>query len=120
MVSTVNILKGPRSYELQVWWELPPWSARVYPSKGISVTGSYKLEEEDEHTTSACQSAPSHQVLGNDGGQRFQKEGMADKTTAVNRAWDHVVEKEVGRSEAIKSGRFQVLKEIRESGQIQS
>ena len=99
-----------------MWWELPPWSAGVYPSKEISVTSPYKLEEEDEHTTSACQSASRHQVLGNDGGQRFQKEGMADKTTAVSKAWAHVVEKEVGRSQAIKSGRFQVLGEIMESG----
>ena len=31
--STVNILSGLRSYELQIWWELPPWVARVFPSK---------------------------------------------------------------------------------------
>ena len=22
--STINILEGPRSYELQIWWEIPP------------------------------------------------------------------------------------------------
>ena len=31
--STVNILAGSRSYELQIWWELQPWVAEVYPSK---------------------------------------------------------------------------------------
>ena len=67
-VSIVNILEGLRSYELHVWWELPPWSEGLYPSKGINVTGLYKPEEEDEHTTHACQSASRHQVLGNDGG----------------------------------------------------
>ena len=117
-VSTVNILEGPRSFELQVWWELPPWSEGLYPSKGISVTGLYKPEEEDEHTTHVCQSASEHQVFGNDGGQRFQKEGMADKTIAVSKAWAHVMEKEVGRSEDIKSGRFQVLGETWKVGQI--
>ena len=29
--STVNILEGPRSYELQIWWEIPPWVTGVYP-----------------------------------------------------------------------------------------
>ena len=41
---------------------------------------------------------------------------MVDKTIVVSRAWAHVVEKKVGRSEAIKSGRFQVLGELMESG----
>ena len=41
---------------------------------------------------------------------------MVDKIIVVSRAWAHVVEKEVGRSEAIKSGRFQVLEELMESG----
>ena len=61
-----------------------------------------------------CQSTSGPQVLGNDGGQRYQKEGMADKTAAVNRAWAPAVEKEVGRSKAINSGRFQVLGKIME------
>ena len=29
--STVNILEGPRSFELQIWWEVPPWVTDVYP-----------------------------------------------------------------------------------------
>ena len=29
--SAVNILEGPRSFELQIWWEIPPWVAVVYP-----------------------------------------------------------------------------------------
>ena len=29
--NTVNILASSRSYELQIWWELPPWVAGVYP-----------------------------------------------------------------------------------------
>ena len=33
--STVNILSGSRSYELQIWWELPPWVAGVFLSKGV-------------------------------------------------------------------------------------
>ena len=45
---------------------------------------------------------------------------MVDKTIAVSNAWAHVVEKKVGRSEDMKSGRFQVLGETWKVGQIQS
>ena len=31
--SVVNILEGKRSFELQIWWELPLKSIEVYPSK---------------------------------------------------------------------------------------
>ena len=33
--STINILSGSRSYEFQLWWELPSWVARVFPSKEV-------------------------------------------------------------------------------------
>ena len=29
--SVVNILEGSRSFELQIWWEIPPWVTGVYP-----------------------------------------------------------------------------------------
>ena len=29
--SAVNILEGPRSFELQIWWEISPWVTGVYP-----------------------------------------------------------------------------------------
>ena len=29
--SAVNILEGPRAYELQIWWEIPPWVTGVFP-----------------------------------------------------------------------------------------
>ena len=47
--STVNILAGSRSYELQIWWELPPWVAEVYPSKMEVAEGLQKRREEDEY-----------------------------------------------------------------------
>ena len=36
--NTVNILSGSRSYELQISWELLPWVAGVFPSKGADTT----------------------------------------------------------------------------------
>ena len=36
--NTVNILASSRSYELQIWWALPSWVARVYPSKREAVS----------------------------------------------------------------------------------
>ena len=46
--NTVNILASSRSYELQIWWALPSWVARVYPSKREAVSVLQNLREEDE------------------------------------------------------------------------
>ena len=44
--STINILEGPRSFELQIWWEVRPWVTDVYP---VYATGFAKsLKEEDD------------------------------------------------------------------------
>ena len=45
-MSTVNILEGPRSFELQIWWEVPPWVADVYPVRARATTKSLKEEED--------------------------------------------------------------------------
>lgn len=45
--STVNILAGPRSFEVQVWWELQPWVASVYPSKVAADSKVQKSQEEN-------------------------------------------------------------------------
>ena len=45
--SVVNILEGPRSFELQIWWEIPPWVAEVYPVRSRAATKNLN-EEEDE------------------------------------------------------------------------
>ena len=57
--STVNILAGSRSYELQIWWELPPWVAEVYPSKMEVVEGLQKRREEDEYKWPVAKGASS-------------------------------------------------------------
>ena len=44
--NTVNILEGPRSYELQIWWEFPPWVMGVYPT--VSRRTEKDPKEEDE------------------------------------------------------------------------
>ena len=43
--NTVNILEGPRSYELQIWWEIPPWVTGVYPA--VSRSAEKETKEED-------------------------------------------------------------------------
>ena len=57
--STVNILAGSRSYELQIWWELPPWVAEVYPSKMEVAEGLQKRREEDEYKWRVAKGASS-------------------------------------------------------------
>lgn len=49
--STVNILVGARSYELQMWWEAPPWVVGVFPlSKEVlgEVSEFMQVETEEE------------------------------------------------------------------------
>ena len=57
--STVNILAGSRSYELQIWWELPPWVVEVYPSKMEVGEGLQKWWEEDEYKWHVAKGASS-------------------------------------------------------------
>ena len=56
---TVNILASLRSYELQIWWELPPWVAEVYPSKMEVAEGLQKRREEDEYKWRVAKGASS-------------------------------------------------------------
>ena len=57
--STVNILAGSRSYELQIWWELSSWVAEVYPSKMEVAEGVQKRREEDEYNWRVSKGASS-------------------------------------------------------------
>ena len=43
--NTVNILSGSRSYELQIWWELPPWVVGVFPAKGEDCSKQNREED---------------------------------------------------------------------------
>ena len=49
--SVVNILEGPRSFELQIWWEIAPWVTGVYPVSSGEVLKN--PEEEDDVKTRA-------------------------------------------------------------------
>ena len=49
--STINILENVRSYELQIWWELPSWIAGVYSTKGSDAFENHKPGEEGECST---------------------------------------------------------------------
>ena len=44
--SIINILEGGRYLELQIWWEIPPWLAKVY-MVGSNVEAKIQNEEED-------------------------------------------------------------------------
>ena len=62
--STVNILSGSRSYELQICWELQPWVAGVFPSKGADI--GVQNQEKDEWRLRAVQGACSGRQKGID------------------------------------------------------
>ena len=46
--SVVNILEGPRSFEMQIWWEICPWVSGVYPVGARDEAETPKEEEEAE------------------------------------------------------------------------
>ena len=46
--SVVNILEGPRSFEMQIWWEVSPWVSGVYPIGARSDAEILEVEEEAE------------------------------------------------------------------------
>ena len=46
--SVVNILEGPRAFEMQIWWEVPPWVSGVYPVGARADVVSPEVEEEAE------------------------------------------------------------------------
>ena len=52
--SSVNILEGSRSFELQLWWELPPWYSEVILVKGNFGFEKPHPEVEDEGPTCAA------------------------------------------------------------------
>ena len=68
--SVVNILEGPRSYELQIWWEIPPWATGVYPVSSRFVGKNPK--EEDEEGARAAERVGCPCLSCNDAGQKAQ------------------------------------------------
>ena len=51
--SSVNLLAGARSYELQIWWEIQPRVAEVYPRRNRAERALVESKEEDERKTRA-------------------------------------------------------------------
>ena len=49
--SVVNILEGPRSFEMQIWWEVCPWVSGVYPVGAREEAEIPEVEEEAEART---------------------------------------------------------------------
>ena len=71
--STVNILEGPRSYELQIWWEILPWVTGVYPV--ASRVAEKFQEEEDEVVARAARRVSLPSPSCNDDGLWEQRSG---------------------------------------------
>ena len=66
----VNILEGPRSFELQIWWEVPPWVTGVH---SVSSRAVVKNPEEDEEGWSrAVKRVGASRQNSNDEGQKKQ------------------------------------------------
>ena len=66
--SAVNILEGPRSFELQIWWEIPPWVAVVYPVS--SSVEAKNPKEEEEGVARVALRVVIPRPRSNDGGQK--------------------------------------------------
>ena len=71
--SAVNILEGPRAYELQIWWEIPPWVTGVFPV--VSRFEGKNPKEEDEEGACAAERVGRPCQSCNDVGQNEQGGG---------------------------------------------
>ena len=45
---SIKILARLRSFELQIWWEIAPWIAELFPSRHKNEEVCAELGEEDE------------------------------------------------------------------------
>ena len=71
--SVVNILEGPRSFELQIWWEISPWVTGVYPVS--SRAEAKNSEEEEEGVACAVKRVGFSRPNNNNEGLREQVRG---------------------------------------------
>ena len=62
----VNILEGPRAFELQIWWEFSPWVTGVHPVSSRAV--EKKPEEEEEGWSRAVRRVGAFPQNRNGGG----------------------------------------------------
>ena len=69
--TAANILEGSRSFELQIWWETPPWLPKVYPTSS-NAEAKIPKEEDDGGARAALHVGVSH-PRSNDGGQKGQE-----------------------------------------------
>ena len=81
----VNILEGPRAFELQIWWELSPWVTGVHP---VSLrAGEKKPEEEEEGWSRAVRRVGVFSQKRNGEGQGLQvhqiNQGQKQSSVAV-------------------------------------
>ena len=70
--SVVNLFEGGRSFELQIWWKIPPWLAEVYPFSGKDEAKIQK--EEDEVRVHTVQWVDSFCPNRNDGRLKTQED----------------------------------------------
>ena len=103
--ASVNLLAGARSYELQIWWEIQPTVAEVFPQSSRTYGVPAELGEEDDrkahaegrvrtewavmsHTSREEQSEVGHHLsyletcAAEDDMSRCQKRGVSSKAGA--------------------------------------
>ena len=71
--SVVSFLEGFRSFELQIWWEIPPWLAEVYAVRGSFNSEAEKPEEKKDGGARATQRVGISNPRSNDAWQEGQE-----------------------------------------------
>ena len=71
--SAINILEGPRLFELQIWWEIPPWVAEVYLLCSRAVAKN--LKEEEDGVARAAMRVGIYHPSSNDDRQKGKERG---------------------------------------------
>ena len=71
--SVVNILEGLRWFELQIWWEIPPWSVKVYATRGRFSFEAENPEEKEDVGARVAQRVGVSNPRSNDAWQEGQE-----------------------------------------------
>ena len=104
--SVVNILEGPRAYELQIWWEIVPWVTGVYP---VSSSDEMKNPEEEEDVETRADKRVS--FLGSKCSQAGQWE-LAREAKKEKRKGSAVSFSVLSSKDAVLSGRGGAYSEV--------
>ena len=107
--SVVNILEGPRSFELQIWWEISPWVIGVYPVSSRDEKKNPEVEDDVETRAGKRVSSTGSKCSQVGQWEQWEQAGEAKKKKRLGAAESSSVHSTLG---ALMRGRGGTYSEI--------